>query len=264
MQKSSEHRSKKSGKSRTSPLWLDNRQHVRRSSHWRMTAKEYPLRAFPDTATRDAEILVTWRVPREQGQNDPKWVRFSRHFCHQYCHRLADSKSLQWFIEKLTSNGQTAEQRAEAQCAVAYDSVGLPPQLRSLRDEDAARALALLATVRTAPSPRELGADATRCHEDHPTYHHAQDCSTRLPNRRTGVAPASPDARSWGTRLPAVSTGCRFRLFNVGSIILHLLRARPKTAVRMEDRGRGSGNGRSLVRPPIESVGPHNSRGRWP
>jgi hypothetical protein len=64
-------------------------------------------------------------------------VRFYLHFCHKYRHRPADSKSLQLFLGKLASKGQTAEQLAQAQCAVAYDSVFLSPQLRYLRDNDA-------------------------------------------------------------------------------------------------------------------------------
>jgi hypothetical protein len=76
-------------------------------------------------------------VPREQWRNYQKWVRFYLHFCHKYCHRPADSKSLKLFIGKLASEGQTAEQRAQAQCAVAYYAVFLSPQFRSLRDNDA-------------------------------------------------------------------------------------------------------------------------------
>jgi hypothetical protein len=67
----------------------------------------------------------------------PKWVRFYLHFCHKYRHRPADSKSLQLFIGKLASKGQTAVQRAQAQCAVEYYFVFLSPQLRSLRDDGA-------------------------------------------------------------------------------------------------------------------------------
>jgi hypothetical protein len=64
-------------------------------------------------------------------------VRFSLHFCQMYRHRPADSTSLPLFIGKLASKGQTAAQRAQAQCAVEYDSVFLSPQVPSLRDDDA-------------------------------------------------------------------------------------------------------------------------------
>jgi site-specific recombinase XerD len=64
-------------------------------------------------------------------------VRFYLPFCHKYRQHPADSKSFRLFIGKLASKGQTSEQRAQAQCAVDYDSVFLSPQLRSLRDDDA-------------------------------------------------------------------------------------------------------------------------------
>ena len=70
------------------------------------------MSAFPDTDTRYAKGLAARRVPREQWRNDQKWVRFYQHFCHQYGHRPADSKSLQLFIGKLASKGQTAERSA--------------------------------------------------------------------------------------------------------------------------------------------------------
>ena len=94
------------------------------------------MSAFPDTDTRYAEVLAARRVPREQWRNYQKWVRFYLHFCKKYRHRPADSTSIQLFIGKLASKGQTAEQRAQAQCAVEYYSVFLSPQLRSLRDDD--------------------------------------------------------------------------------------------------------------------------------
>jgi hypothetical protein len=70
-------------------------------------------------------------------------VRFYLHFCHKYRHRPADSKSLLLFIGKLALKGQTAAQRAQAQCAVEYYSVFLSPELPSLRDDDAVAPTAL-------------------------------------------------------------------------------------------------------------------------
>ena len=95
------------------------------------------MSAYPVTDTRYGEVLAARGVPREQWRNYQKWVRFSRHFCQTYRHRPADSTSLPWFIGKLASKGQTAAQRAQAQCAVEYDSVFLSPQVPSLRDDDA-------------------------------------------------------------------------------------------------------------------------------
>jgi hypothetical protein len=112
-----------------------------------MTAEEEPMSAFPDTDTRYAEVLAARRVPREQWRNYQKWVRFYLHFCTKYRHRPAAFTSLQLCIGKLASKGQTAEQRAQAPCAVEYDSVFLSPQVRSLRDDDA--------VAPTAPKDRE-------------------------------------------------------------------------------------------------------------
>jgi hypothetical protein len=67
------------------------------------------MSAFPDTDTRYGEVLAARQVPREQWRNYHKWGRFYLHFCHKYRHRPADSKSLQLFIRKLASKGQTAE-----------------------------------------------------------------------------------------------------------------------------------------------------------
>ena len=68
------------------------------------------MSAFPDTDTRYGEVLTARGVPREQWRNYHKWVRFYLHFCHKYRHRPADSESLQLFIGKLASKGQTSEQ----------------------------------------------------------------------------------------------------------------------------------------------------------
>ncbi len=83
-------------------------------------------------------------------------MRFYLHFCHKYRHRPTDSTSLQLFIGKLASKGQTAEQRAQARCAVDYYSVFLSPEWRSLRDDDA-----------VAPTAPKYGEDglATRTQE---------------------------------------------------------------------------------------------------
>ena len=53
------------------------------------------MSAFSDTDTRYGEVPAARLVPREHWRNDPKWVRFSLHFCHKYRHRPADSTSLQ-------------------------------------------------------------------------------------------------------------------------------------------------------------------------
>ena len=112
------------------------------------------MSAFPDTDTRYGEVLAARRVPREQWRNYQKWVRFYLHFCNKYRHLPADSKSLQLFIGKLASKGQTAEQRAQAPCAVEYYSVFLSPQLRSLRDA--------AAVAPTAPKEGEDGLAARK------------------------------------------------------------------------------------------------------
>jgi integron integrase len=95
------------------------------------------MRAFPATNLRYGEVLAARQVPREQWRNYQKWVRFYLHFCQKYRHRPADSESLQMFLGKLASKGQTAAQRAQAQCAVEYYSVFLSPELQSLRSDDA-------------------------------------------------------------------------------------------------------------------------------
>jgi hypothetical protein len=95
------------------------------------------MSAFPVTDTRYGEVLAARGVPREHWRNYQKWVRFSLHFCQMYRHHPADSTSLPLFLGKLASKGQTSEQRAQAPCAVEYDSVFLSPQVPSLRDDDA-------------------------------------------------------------------------------------------------------------------------------
>jgi Phage integrase, N-terminal SAM-like domain len=95
------------------------------------------MSAFPAPDTRYGEVLVTRQVPRAQWRNYHKWVRFYLHFCQKYRHRPADAKSLELFIGKLASKGQTAAQRAQAQCAVDYYAVFLSPEVPSLRDDDA-------------------------------------------------------------------------------------------------------------------------------
>ena len=94
------------------------------------------MSVFPATDPRYGEVLAARQVPREQWRNYQKWVRFYLHFCHKYRHRPADSKSLQLFMGKLASKGQTAAQRAQAPCAVEYYAVCLSPEVRSLRDDD--------------------------------------------------------------------------------------------------------------------------------
>jgi hypothetical protein len=112
------------------------------------------MSAFPDTDTRYAEVLAARGVPREQWRNYQKWVRFYLHFCHKDRHRPADSTSLQSFMGKLASKGQTAEQRAQAQCAIEYYSIFLSPPLRSLRNDDA--------VAPTAPKDGEDGLAARK------------------------------------------------------------------------------------------------------
>jgi hypothetical protein len=81
--------------------------------------------------------------------NYHKWVRFYLHFCHKYRHRPADATSLPLFPGKLASKGQTAAQRAQAQCAVEYYAVSLSLEWRSLRDDDV--------VAPTAPTDSEDG-----------------------------------------------------------------------------------------------------------
>jgi hypothetical protein len=128
---------KKAEKSWTSQLLLDTMRDVTISSTWIMTAEESRMSAFPVTDTRSGEVLAARGVPREQWRNDQQWVRFSLHLCQKYRHRPADSTSLPLVRGKLASKGQTAAQRAQAPCAVEYDSVFLSSELPSLRDDDA-------------------------------------------------------------------------------------------------------------------------------
>ncbi|MDZ7413077.1 MAG: hypothetical protein ONB15_06015 [candidate division KSB1 bacterium] len=67
-----------------------------------------------------------------------KWGRCYLHFCQKYHHHPADAKRLPLFLEKLAAKGQTATQRAQAHCAVDYDSVFVSPQVQSWRDDAAA------------------------------------------------------------------------------------------------------------------------------
>jgi site-specific recombinase XerD len=97
------------------------------------------MSAFPATDPRDNDVLAAKGVPRAQWRNYHKWVRFYLHFCRKYRHSPT-AKSLPLFIEKLASKNQTAAQQAQARCAVDYDAVFLPPEVRSWRD-DAAIAL---------------------------------------------------------------------------------------------------------------------------
>jgi integron integrase len=101
------------------------------------------MSAFPATDPRFGEVLAARGVPREQWRNYQKWVRFYLYFCKKYRHPPADAKSLPLFIEKLASKGQTAAQRAQAQCAVEYYAVFLSPELQSLQDNDAVAPTAL-------------------------------------------------------------------------------------------------------------------------
>jgi integron integrase len=95
------------------------------------------MSAFPAPDPRYGEVLAARQVPRAQWRNYHKWVRCYLHFCQKYRHRPADSKSLPLFLGNLASKGQTAAQRAQAQCAVEYYAVFLSPEVRSLRDDDA-------------------------------------------------------------------------------------------------------------------------------
>src|SRR5919106_3420525 len=95
------------------------------------------MSAFPTPDPRYGEVLAARQVPRAQWRNYHKWVRFYLHFCQKYRHHPADPKSLPLFLEKLASKGQTAAQRAQAQCAVEYYSVFLSPEGPSWRDDDA-------------------------------------------------------------------------------------------------------------------------------
>jgi hypothetical protein len=96
---------------------------------------------FPDTDTKYGGVLAVRRVPREQWRNYQKRVRFSLHFCNKYRHRPVDAKGLQLLTGKPASRGQTAEQRAQAQCAVEYYPIFLSPEVRSLRETPLPRRL---------------------------------------------------------------------------------------------------------------------------
>src|SRR5690606_19110888 len=87
---------------------------------------------FPTPDPRYGEILAARQMPRDQWRDYHKWVRFYLHFCQKYHHPAADSKSLTFFIEKLASKRQTAEQQAQAHCAVDYYAVFSSPELRSV------------------------------------------------------------------------------------------------------------------------------------
>jgi hypothetical protein len=76
------------------------------------------MSAFPTPDPRYGDVLTARRVPREPWRNHHTWVRFSLHVCKKYRHDPTESKSLPLFLEKLASKGQTAAQRAQAQCAV--------------------------------------------------------------------------------------------------------------------------------------------------
>ena len=112
------------------------------------------MSAFPDTETRYGEVLAARRVPRAQWRNYHKWVRFYLHFCQKYRHHPTEAKSLELFLGKLASKGQTAAQQAQAHCAVDYYAVFLSPELRSLRDDNA--------VAPTAPKDRADGLAARK------------------------------------------------------------------------------------------------------
>jgi len=95
------------------------------------------MRAFPAPDPRYGEVLTARQVPRAQWRNYHTWVQFYLHCCQKYRHHPADSQSLPLFPGKLASNGQTAAQRAQAQCAVDYYSVFLAPEVRAFPDDDA-------------------------------------------------------------------------------------------------------------------------------
>jgi hypothetical protein len=111
--------------------------YVRLSSRSIRTAEQSCLSAFPAPDPRYGEVLAARQLPRDQWRNSHKWGRFSRHFGQQYRHHPTEAKSLPLCMGKLTSNGPTAAQRAQAHCAVDYDAVCLSPALPSWRDDDA-------------------------------------------------------------------------------------------------------------------------------
>ena len=101
------------------------------------------MSAFPATDPRYGTGLSAGQVPRDHWRHASKWGRFSRHVCQTYRHCPGAAKSLQLFMEKLASKGQTAAQRAQAPCAVEDDAVFLPPEAPAWRDDDAITPTAL-------------------------------------------------------------------------------------------------------------------------
>jgi integron integrase len=111
------------------------------------------MSAFPAPDPRYGEVLAARQVPRDQWRNYHKWVRFYLHFCQKYRHNPTESKSLQLFMGKLASKGQTAAQRAQAHCAVDYYAVFLSAEVPSWRDD---------AGAPTAPKDGEDGRAARK------------------------------------------------------------------------------------------------------
>src|SRR5215475_7751932 len=128
--------------------------YVRIYSSWIRTAAESRMSVFPTPDSRYGEVLAAKGVPREHWRNYHKWVRFYLHFCQKYRHNPAESKSLQLFLGKLASKGQTAAQRAQAHCAVDYDAGFLSPAVPSWRSDDAG--------APTAPTDGEDGLAARK------------------------------------------------------------------------------------------------------
>jgi hypothetical protein len=93
------------------------------------------MSAFPTPDLRYGEVLAARQVPRDQWRNYHEWVRFYLHFCLKYRHPPADSTSLELFLGKLASKGQTATRRAQAHCAVKYYAVFWSPAVPSWRDD---------------------------------------------------------------------------------------------------------------------------------
>ena len=111
------------------------------------------MSAFPAPDPRYSEVLAARQVPRDQWRNYHKWVRFYLHFSQKYCHNPTASNSLQLFMGKLASKGQTAAQRAQAHSAVDYYAVFLSPEVPSWRDD---------AGAPTAPKDGEDGLAARK------------------------------------------------------------------------------------------------------
>jgi hypothetical protein len=121
------------------------------------------MSAFPAPDPRYGEILAARQVLRDPWRHDHKWVRFYRHFCQKDRHPPAESTSLELFLGKLASKGQTAAQRAQAHRAVDYSAVFWSPAVPSWRDDvgaptaptDGAEGLAARKPESTSgPSPR--------------------------------------------------------------------------------------------------------------